>query len=57
MNEQMLMMIINAGITLVMQLISFGQQLYGKAAIPDLDVILLKNKALQDKIDAEKVKE
>lgn len=54
MNEQTMIQIINLAISFIVQLISMGQQLYGKVAIPDFDVILAKYNALQAKIDAEK---
>lgn len=56
MTPELLMIIISAGVSFLMKIIEIGQQAYGKAAIPDLDIIVQKNKVTQDKIDAEKAK-
>lgn len=55
MTPEMIIALINFAIVFITKLIDFGQQIYGKAAIPSWDEIIEKNIKLQSKIDAEKV--
>lgn len=54
MDPGMIIVLINGLIMLAMQLWSSARKVFGSEEIPEWDEIIAKNKALQDKIDAEK---
>jgi hypothetical protein len=53
MDAMLILALINGLVSLAMQLWSSARKVFGTEAIPSWDEILAKNKALQDKIDAE----
>lgn len=57
MTAETLQVIIQGSIATILALIEMGQQVYGKAVIPDLDEIAIKNAKRKAKIDAEKPQE
>ena len=57
MDAATLNIIIQGALAAILALIEMGQQIYGKAVIPDLDDLAIKNAKRQIKIDAEKPQE